>query len=243
MPRRLSLKQTRRWIALALLLLCTIVVGWRATSRVSAQTSTVIFGDNFDDNSRDTTKWNLGVLSQASSSFDSGVTVQESNSRLEITPLSRVKNQNFNGYVSVSSFNLTNAQATTEAVQVPNGSSTLAIFALAIDSNNWYRITANSSTISFQQKINGSTSNVNATYNSTQHHYWRIRHDATNGQIVFETSADAATWTARRTVATQLAITALRVELSGGTTASVTSPGTAIFDNLEIGRASCRERV
>src|SRR3954469_784911 len=163
MPRHLSLKQSRRWIALALILLSTFVLGWRASVGVSAQTSTIIFSDNFDDNSRDTTKWNLGILSQPANYFDSGVAVQERNSRLEITPLARTKNQNFNGYVSVSAFNLTNGRASVEAIDVPDGSSTLSIFALAIDSNNYYRITANSTTISFQQKINGSASNVNAT--------------------------------------------------------------------------------
>ena len=82
---------------------------------VSAQTSTNIFSDNFDDNSRDATKWSLGVLSQPSNYFDSAVAVQERNQRLEITPRAGQKNQHFNGYVSVSSFNLTNAQATVEA--------------------------------------------------------------------------------------------------------------------------------
>ena len=137
MPRHLSLKQSRRWIALIIIVLCTVVLGWRVSVGVSAQTSTIIFSDNFDDNSRDTTKWSLGVLSQPSNYFDSAVAVQERNKRLEITPRSGQKNQHFNGYISASSFNLTNAEATIEAIQVPNGSSTLAIFALAGKMASW----------------------------------------------------------------------------------------------------------
>jgi hypothetical protein len=234
MRQSLSLKQTRKRICILLIALSTVALVWRAAVHVSAQTSTVIFSDTFDDNTRDTTKWNLGVLSQPSSTYDSRVVVRELNQRLEITPLARVKDQNFNGYISIAAFNLTNARATVEVPQVPIGSSALAIFAVAINSNNWFRIAANSNTISFQQKINGTIDSVDVSYNAAQHHFWRVRHDAASGNIVFETSGDAATWTTRRTVTPRISITAMRIELNGGTSGSVNAPGTVIFNNLVL---------
>src|SRR5207253_5398604 len=110
----------------------------------------------------------------------------------------------YNGYVSVSLFNLANTRATVEAVQVPTSSSAFAIFALANDGDNWFRIKANSHTISFQQNVNGAIDSVDISYNSAQHHYWRIRYDSTTGNIFFETSADNVTWTTQRTVTPQV---------------------------------------
>ena len=49
-------------------------------------TPTTGLSDDFNDNLRDTTKWNFGTLNEPNASFDSQVTVLEQNQRLEITP-------------------------------------------------------------------------------------------------------------------------------------------------------------
>ncbi|HEV7844331.1 MAG TPA: hypothetical protein VGO69_11590, partial [Pyrinomonadaceae bacterium] len=71
-------------------------------------------------------------------------------------------------------------------------------------------------------------------YNSAQHRYWRFRHNPAGDQIVFETSADNVNWIVQRTLARQLNITALRVELDAGTFSPVGAPGKAIFDNFKM---------
>ena len=118
--------------------------------------------------------------------------------------------------------------------QVPSGGSALAIFAIGIDSNNWYRISARSGLIFFQDTVAGSKNSVSIPYNAAQHHFWRFRHDSGMDQIYFETSSDNSTWTTQRTIERNLNITAMRVELDGGTYEAISAPGMAIFDNFRL---------
>jgi hypothetical protein len=64
------------------------------------------------------------------------------------------------------------------------------------------------------------------------HRFWRIRHNAASDSIVYETSADGAGWSAASTVARQISLAAVRMELIAGTTSSVALPGSAHFDNF-----------
>ncbi|PYS79623.1 MAG: hypothetical protein DMF66_02100, partial [Acidobacteria bacterium] len=75
--RRFRLWSARsKWTGILLFTLAGValisLVGVRAQS-------TIIFSDDFNDNVRDAAKWNLGVLSQPSSAFDSKVIVREQN--------------------------------------------------------------------------------------------------------------------------------------------------------------------
>src|SRR5947209_7109210 len=230
MPRLRLCTAWSRWISVLLFALTGValisLVGARAQS-------TIFFGDDFNDNARDTAKWNLGVLSQPSSSLDPKVVVKEQNQELEITPRAGTSGQHFDGYVSAQTYSLTGRRATVEARQVPSGAAQ-ADLAVGIDSNNWYRIATQSGQIFFQDTVGGTKRSTAITYNATQHHYWRIRHNSATDQILFETSSDNVNWTTQRTVARQLSISAMRVELNAGTSGSVNAPGTAIFDNFVL---------
>src|SRR2546423_3255431 len=230
MPRfRLCPPRSRRIRVLLLTLLGVALI-----SLVGARAqSTIIFSDDFNDNVQDTARWNLGVLSQPSSAFDSKVVVKEQNQELEITPRAGASGQHYNGYVSVQTYNLTGRRATVEARQVPNGAA-LADLAVGIDGNNWYRIATQSGQIFFQDTVGGAKHSTGITYNATQHHYWRIRHNGATDQILFETSSDNVNWTTQRAVARQFSISALRVELDAGTSGAVNAPGTAKFDNFVL---------
>jgi hypothetical protein len=216
----------------SVILLTLIGVALISLIGVHAQ-STTIFSDDFNDNVRDTAKWNPGVLSQPSTAFDTRVAVKEQNQELEITPRAGVSGQHYNGYVSVNAFNLTGRRASVEARQVPGGAA-LAEMAVGIDSSNWYRIATQSGQIFFQDMVGGTKLSTNITYNATQHHYWRIRHDGGTDRILFETSSDNVNWTTQRAIARQLNISALRVELDAGTSGAVSAPGMAKFDNFVL---------
>jgi hypothetical protein len=86
----------------------------------------------------------------------------------------------------------------------------------------------------FEQVMGGSRTSTVIAYNASQHRFWRIRHDATADAIVFETSSDGQTWTVQRTSARQLAITAMRAEISAGTWQAMSAPGMAVFDNFKL---------
>jgi hypothetical protein len=193
------------------------------------------FADDFNDNSRDTVKWSLGVLNEPSTSLDNLVTVLEQNQRLEITPREGISDKHYYGYVSASTWNMTNAIASVEVVQKTFASAD-TIFAVGIDSNNWYRFITEDNQLYFQDKVAGTKNGISVAYNATQQRFWRFRTNTTANQLFFETSSDGLTWTTQRTVTVQFNITASRIELGAGTFAVQYAPGTAVFDNFRLER-------
>jgi hypothetical protein len=196
---------------------------------------TVALSDDFNDNVRDASKWVVGTLNDGPSAQGPLVKVLEQSQRLEIFPKPQMTTMYFNGYVSASAWNLTAANASVEVLQVSNLNEWAdTVFAIGIDSNNWYRIVHEHGNLYFQQEVAGVKTSTNISYDSTRHHYWRFRHDVAADQIVFETSADGATWTVQRSVSRQIDIRALRLELSAGTFNYNVNQGPAIFDNVRL---------
>lgn len=189
-------------------------------------TSTVVFSDYFKDNGPDAEKWTL-------SSNDDQVSVQERDEHLEIIPTSEVPGLHFNGYISTSSSDMTAAHARVEVVQATSGSAN-TIFTLTQDGSHWYRFVKEGDMLYFQYKAGGAISSTSVPYNPAQHRFWRLRHDATNNLMLWETSADEETWAIRRKVTPLVPITALYIALNAGTYKAESDPGTAIFDSFKL---------
>jgi hypothetical protein len=71
--------------------------------------------------------------------------------------------------------------------------------------------------------------------------FWRIRHDESADDIVFETAPDVwgapGPWRAHFRSPIEVPVNSMRVELKAGTSGPQTFlPGTAVFDNVRIGR-------
>ena len=188
--------------------------------------------DDFEDGARGA-HWKLATLNTPASVFDSNVVVAEQGGRLEITPLADASGSHFNGYVSVSGWNLTGARAAVEVAQVAN-SAAHTIFTLAADANNWLRFLVADGRLNFQLRTGGSESSPNVAHDPAQQRFWRLRHERRGDWVVFETSGDGATWIARRTIARPFALTSLLVELGAGTASAVATPGKAVFDNFRM---------
>ena len=77
--------------------------------------------DDFNDNTRDTTKWSVGLFSKDSSQFDPQVQVLEQSGQLQIKPLANTLGNHYNGFVSVRRWDMTGAQASVEVVQTTGG--------------------------------------------------------------------------------------------------------------------------
>jgi hypothetical protein len=196
---------------------------------LSTQAATL--SDDFNDGVRDASIWSLGILSRSTSNFDSTVSVTESGGRLIITPHSNVSGSRYNGYLSVSTWDITGGRASVEVAQVTTGSA-VTVFSIGSNKDNWYSFRLKGSTLYLERRISGSTSSQKIKYNALMHRFWRIRHNAASDSIVYETSADGAGWSAASTVARQISLAAVRMELIAGTTSSVASPGSAHFDNF-----------
>jgi hypothetical protein len=198
-----------------------------------AGVKTPVFSDGFNDGIRDTSKWKLGRFSRPSSYFDLKVPVREQNGRLSISPLASLTGTHYNGYVSVSTWNLTGTLAAVEVVQKSAGNSN-TVFSIGTNENNWFSFKTEGTQLRLERRLAGSTSSTFITYSATQHRFWRLRHIPATDSIVFETSANGSTWVVRRTVARQIPITAVLVELVAGTSEAVSSPGTALFENFHL---------
>jgi hypothetical protein len=119
------------------------------------------------------------------------------------------------------------------------------MFTIGKDANSYYRIYVEEGNFVCQAKIGGTKRNVlNAVYNPFTDRYWRIRHDQSTGDVVFETATDnggaPGTWTLRyreRWDVTSVPVTAVIFELKAGTwQAESAAPGLVVFDNFKAAR-------
>jgi hypothetical protein len=89
--------------------------------------------------------------------------------------------------------------------------------------------------------VNDVKSVTSIAFDATAHAFFRIRHDASLNNVVFETAPNVSgmpgAWTAQRTITRDLTVTAMRLELKAGSSdAQSVSPGTVRFDDLRAAR-------
>ncbi len=213
----------------------TVQLADTASHVVSGALQIVSIGavDSFLTTARDTGKWCLCVLDQAAGSQNSQVSVQQQSGQLSITPQSSVSGMNYNGYGSLAGFNMTDAVLSVQAVQVTGGSEyTDTSFALAVDTQNWYRFIVEGGALYFQTMVAGSKSGMTVAYNAAAQQYWRFRHSSASGQVFFETSVNGTSWTTQWQVSPAVPVTSLFVNLDAGTWGPDQNSGQAIFANL-----------
>jgi hypothetical protein len=178
---------------------------------------------------------------------DPSVATAESAQRLQIGPLfAGQSGSHYNGIRSTNTHNFAGAYSYVELVQPPSASTKAdAMFTVGIDPHNYYRIYVEEGIFICQARIGGTKSNLfTAAYNAATHRYWRIRHDAVSGNVVFETASDngglPGTWTIRHSGSwnsSSVPLSGVRFELKAGTwQPEPSAPGTVIFDNFRAAR-------
>jgi hypothetical protein len=225
--------------------------GGQSGSKLSAFTynapaggETVLLADDFNDASLNTSKWSANNL--FSGFTDTTVALSETTS-LNIGPMKvNTDGSHYNGIRSLSSFDFTNAYAYVQLVQGPNPLTAAdAFFTVGLNVDNCYRMYLESGNLIMQKKIGGSKSTMlTVTFNATNHAFWRIRHDAISGQIVFETAPSNAgtpgTWTMLYSEPWNTAsvpLSSVLLELKAGTwRIEGANPGSVIFDNFKAAK-------
>jgi len=152
----------------------------------------------------------------------------------------------YNGIRSTNTHNLTGAYSYIELVQAPSASTTAdAMFTVGIDAHNYYRIYVEQGVFICQARIAGNKINLFTTaYSPVAHRYWRIRHDSSNGNVVFETASDnggiPGSWTIVSSASwntSAVPVSAVRFEFKAGTwQPESAAPGIVIFDNFRAAR-------
>ncbi len=198
---------------------------------------TVLLADDFNDNTRDTAKWNVGALfaqiDSGAAAFDAAITVAERNQRLEVVPRSGVSGDHYAGFVSAAALDFTGATASVRVVQTAGGDADTYL-AVAKDSSNFLLMVVESGALYIDHVV-GRTRNISAHSFAPSQQYWRIR-NTTGATVVFETSADGNTWQTLRTLNVGFALTSVRVEIGAGTWKNEATPGMAVFDDFTMTR-------
>jgi hypothetical protein len=189
--------------------------------------------DYFADDLASMKKWKPGSLTAGQSYTDREVGVAIEEGKLKIKPRAGVEGRSYNGWITASSWDMTAAHVRVEVSQVTGGAAD-TIFATGIDSNNWYGFVFESGKLYLQVKIDGKKNSTNIPYSPRQHRFWRLRHEATEDQILWETSADGQTWVIQRQAPSQIPLNACYVYLGAGTYLNETNPGVAVFDSFRL---------
>jgi acid phosphatase len=205
---------------------------------------TVLLADDFNDGSLNTSKWQPNNL--FSGFTDPTVAISETVT-LAIGPLKQnTDGSHYNGIRSTAAFDFTGGYAYVQLVQAPNALTAAdAFYTLGLNVDNCYRMYVESGNLIMQKKIGGAKSTMlTVTFNATNHAFWRIRHDAISGQIVFETAPSNAgapgAWTQLYAEAWNtgaVPLSSVLFELKGGTwRIEGSNPGTVIFDNFKAAK-------
>jgi hypothetical protein len=203
---------------------------------------TVLLADDFNDGVIDNGKWTANNL--FSGFTDPAVALQETTS-FGIGPLIESGGSHYNGIRSAGGFNFTGSYAYVQLVQAPNASTAAdAFYTIGLNVDNCYRIYVEAGTLIVQSKLGGAkTTHLSVAYNPADHAFWRIRHDAVSGQVIFEAApadGDApGAWvelTAQAWNTSAIPLTSVIFELKGGTWRNESNPGTVIFDNFRAAR-------
>jgi phosphatidylserine/phosphatidylglycerophosphate/cardiolipin synthase-like enzyme len=212
-----------------------------------AQTlETPLLVDDFNNNSLDQTKWKVNNL--FSGFTDASLPVLETNQRLEIGALlQQTGGSHYNGLVSQQRYDFTGAYAYVAVVQAPAINTTGdAMFTLGQDANSYYRIYEEAGMLSVQKRLSGGAKVTmwSAAYDTAAHRYWRIRHDGTTGNVVFETAPDNSgapgAWVIRYTEAwstTAIPLGSVLFEVKAGTwQTEAAAAGKVIFDDFKASK-------
>lgn len=159
------------------------------------------------------------------------VPVHLSGGQLQITPRKRVTGHHFGGYVSATTWDLTNGRIQTGIAHVP---SALAKMAFGVGrTNNWYGFKTYNDKLWFVHLVNGVQSGTAVPLRHATQRYWRLTFNASTKQVMWETSADGVWWNQQYAESGIFDVSDSFVELSAGTDGSVATPGTAAFDSVE----------
>jgi hypothetical protein len=193
--------------------------------------------DDFDDNTRDTAKWDALIAT--------GAKVEEVRGRLEITP--PVDALGNSGYVSVNAYDLTGASAYVRLVQKLNVGG-LEAQQLLFNGSEYVGFVIQNTLYARYKKASDTsgTTVASVTYSASTHAWLRVRESG--GTTYWETAPNTASnppveadWVAFASVANPIDLTSVKVHLRGTALLAVADPDTAIFDGFNT--SANQERI
>jgi hypothetical protein len=205
---------------------------------------TLLLTDDFNDSAIDGSKW---IANSLFSGFTDATVALLETTQFDIGPLKQgVGGSHYNGIRSASAFDFTGAYAYLQLVQGPSAATSAnAFYTIGLNVDNCYRMYLEAGNLIVQSKLSGVKQTLlQVAFDPTNHAFWRIRHNAVSGQIVFEAAPASGgapgTWVQLASAAWNTAavpLTSVSFELKGGTWRNeANNPGTVIFDNFKAAR-------
>ena len=205
---------------------------------------TLLLADDFDNGTIDASNW---IANNLFSGFTDATVALQETTEFRIGPLKQgVDGSHYNGIRSASAFNFTGGYAYVQVVEAPNSATAAdAFYTIGVNADNCYRMYVESGSLILQSKIAGAKQTLlTVAYNPTNHAFWRMRHDAGSGQIVFEVAPASGnapgTWVQLTSGAwntSAVPLSSVNFELKGGTwRTEANNPGMVVFDNFKAAR-------
>jgi RHS repeat-associated protein len=210
------------------------------TYNAGSSSETVLIVDDFNDNSLDTAKWDGNNL--FSGYTESSLPLAETNHQLEIGPLlQQTSDSRYRGIRTVNSYSFNDSYSYVELVQAPLSTTKAdAMFTVGNSVDAYYRLYVENGTLYGLRKSGGvKTTLFTLSYDTVNHRFLRIRHDANTGNVTLDTAPGnngvPGTWVQRYSEAwnSAISLTGMIFEIKGGTWQPENTPGKVIFDNFK----------
>ncbi len=226
---------------MTLLILLTLISGCGKGalkfSGVSGVTTDISgLSDDFNDNQRNTVKWDL---------FGGTGMVSETNQRLEIAlPTSPGPVTwgygDFSGYWSKNSYDMEGGNVSFELVQADTagnvGDTEILLTKSKLNLDDYFSLWIYNGRIGFDEIVGGvwGNSGFDIAYDPVQHRYLRISHQIPGNTVTVEGSPDNIVWASLGSLTPALSMDNLYLALTGIIWGVDATPGTAIFDNVVL---------
>ncbi|MBA2706145.1 MAG: exo-alpha-sialidase [Blastocatellia bacterium] len=200
--------------------------GGATTNRLGAG-GNELFGDNFNNTTRNTIKWTQ--FGTATVPSETGTVLQYATSTTA----------GYGGYTTIDQFNLTGSSMSIQVVDAGNQAlASLEVNPIQViktaDTNNKLFWLITGGNLRPYKKVSGVTTALatNLTFSATTHKYLRIRE--LSGTTYWEYSADRFTWTTHHSEANPITITSVYQETTVGTWAAEASGTNVQFDDFKV---------
>lgn len=185
--------------------------------------------DNFDDNSIDSGLWSTGIAA--------GSSITETGGQLVIAP--PVSATGYSYMDSNATYSLVGSSVTLElAGTISTSTGVEQIFEVMIDDNNYIMFFIANTGAGMRLVTAAADDSTYTTRDDRAMRWLRIRE--ASGIIYWESSPDRSSWTVQRSAPSTFSLASVKVRLSCGCWQAVASPGTAIFDNLNVSPTTYR---
>ena len=225
---------SRRHFVATLLVSClTALLLWLGTGAEAQSPPPVDLSDDFNDNSLDSTKWNINAPGSPAVVSEQGQVIQ-----IALPP----NTATYNGIGSKTTHDMRDKTMEVEVVQAPSHAGWVEhSIQVALDGSNYYLVGAGSGSIVFRSVVNGVQDQSQLNYDPVAFRFWGIRHDQATNKISLQTSPDGVTWTTRKRVTAGFSLSAVYYYVYAGAWGTGNSnPGVAKYDNFQVVPSSSR---